>query len=56
MFTGTLIGITKTCGTLTGFITPAVVGAMTNKNASLIIQPLRASLCVAIQRNKFEKP
>jgi len=31
---GALIGITNTCGTLTGFITPAVVGAITNNNVT----------------------
>jgi len=31
---GTLIGISNTLGSLTGFIGPAVVGALTDKNVS----------------------
>jgi len=34
---GTLIGITNTLGTLTGFIGPAVVGAVTNENVRIIL-------------------
>jgi len=33
---GTLIGITNTLGTATGFIGPAVVGAVTNGNVRII--------------------
>ena len=42
---GTLIGITNTLGSLTGFIGPAVVGAVTNGNVRIILLRIYFGVC-----------
>jgi len=41
---GTLMGLTNTFATLPGFIGPAVVGAITQGNVSVVIRLLNAEI------------